>query len=70
MRTGNVVNGYILLIYIGDGGMAVVWKVEKDGYYYGIKVCKSKDELETKRFEREFRLMNAIKHLNVLSVYE
>ena len=70
MRIGDVVNGYKVLKYIGDGGMATVWKVEKDGHCYAIKVCKSEEESETKRFEREFRLMNAIKHPNVLSVYE
>ena len=70
MRTGDVVDGYKLVEYIGDGGMANVWKVEKDGHYYAIKVCKSKDYLDAKRFEREFRLMNAISHPNILTVYE
>ena len=70
MRTGDVVDGYKLLKYIGDGGMASVWKVEKENRYCAMKVCNSKEETEVKRFEREFRLMKAIAHQNVLSVYE
>lgn len=70
MKTGDVVNGYKLLKYIGDGGMASVWKVEKDGNFYAMKVCLKNDVNSIKRFQREFRLMQAINHINVLKVFE
>lgn len=70
MKTGDVVNGYKLQKYIGDGGMASVWKVEKDGMVYAMKVCKSTEEEIVRRFQREFRLMQSINHENVIKVFE
>lgn len=69
-----VINGYKLLRYIDKGGMAEVWYAEnKIGKPAAIKVllqkfCDDKDIIE--RFENEAKLMVALKHDHIRSVYD
>lgn len=70
MNKGLIINGYTVVRKLGEGGMASVWKVEKDGKYYAMKVCNSDEEELKKRFQREYRLMLSINDTHVLKVYE
>ena len=39
MEIGDIIKGYTIKEYIGDGGMGIVFKVEKDGKEYALKIC-------------------------------
>lgn len=39
MKRGDVISGYNILSMLGEGGMARVYEVEKDGVKYAMKVC-------------------------------
>ena len=45
----------LLKEYIGDGGMGIVFKVEKDGKEYALKICNTTDDEYVSRFKREIR---------------
>lgn len=70
MNKGEIINGYTIVRKLGEGGMASVWQVEKDGKYYAMKVCASDDEELKKRFQREYRLMTSINDPHVLKAFE
>ena len=70
IKVGDNINGYTFIRKIGEGGMGVVWEVDKAGKSYAIKICNSKEENQQKRFEREFRLMNSLDSPYVLKVFE
>ena len=70
MIKGETINGYIVVRKLGEGGMASVWQVIKDGKLYAMKVCASDEEEQKKRFQREFRLMMSIDDTHVLKVFE
>lgn len=70
VKIGDNIKGYTFIRKIGEGGMGVVWEVDKEGKSYAIKICNSKDESQRKRFEREFRLMNCLDNPYVLKAFE
>lgn len=71
MNIGDLIDGkYTLLEEIGKGGMGKVFRVEKDGIPYALKVCLEDAEDDVKRFKREVRLMSTIKHANVIEVVD
>lgn len=70
MKIGDNLNGYIIVKYIGAGGMGTVWKVNKNGIDYALKICTSKEEDHIKRFKREYRLMKNLEHPYVLKAIE
>lgn len=70
MNIGDVINGYEILEHINSGGMGSVYKVIKDNNVYALKSCFATSEDLIKRFDREIRLMESIKHDNVLSIID
>lgn len=70
MKIGEVINGYEILEHINSGGMGSVYKVIKDNKIYALKTCFTTDVELIKRFEREIRLMESIKHDNVISIID
>lgn len=61
---------YNVINKIGEGGFGEVFKVEKNGQYFALKICSKGDEDELKRFNRESRLMDFIKHDNVINILD
>lgn len=60
---------YIVKEIIGKGGFGEVFSVEgKDGVRYALKICKSSDDDDLKRFRREVRLLASVTHQNVIGV--
>lgn len=70
MNIGENINGYIVTKYIGGGGMGNVWKVNKDGVEYAVKISTSPEEEAVSRLNREYRLMKSLNHPNVLKAIE
>jgi len=69
MKIGDIVLGYTITSFLGEGGMAQVYEVEKDGIKYALKVCKPKSEDDIPRFKREYRMLSAIHNENVIRVF-
>lgn len=69
MKIGDIVSGYTITAFLGEGGMAYVYEVEKDGEKYALKVCKPKEADDIPRFKREYRMLSAIHNQNVIRVY-
>ena len=73
---GNTIQGkYRLLRRIGKGGMGVVFKAEKvtTKEEYAIKFMKRMfvdDEVLVERFKREFETLKAVRHPNVVNIYD
>lgn len=61
---------YNVIEKIGNGGFGEVYKVEKDGINYALKICKETDTEDIKRFKREVRLMEAVNQENVISILD
>ena len=64
---------YKLLEILGSGGMANVFKVEKNGFYYALKLLKDEllDEKRLNRFKNEIELMKKFNsHPNILSIID
>jgi len=61
---------YNVIDKIGEGGFGEVFKVEKNGEYYALKICSKGDEDDLKRFNRESRLMKSIEHDNVINIID
>lgn len=60
---------YIVKETIGKGGFGEVFSVEgEDGVRYALKICKSSDDDDLKRFRREVRLLASVTHQNVIGV--
>lgn len=71
MNIGDLIDEkYTLLEEIGKGGMGKVFRAEKNGTIFALKVCLDDGEDDTKRFKREVRLMSNIKHKNVIEVLD
>lgn len=69
---GKNVQGYEIIESIGKGGMAEVFKVEKDGQLYAMKVLNRwMDEKQRGRFRDEARAMTRLNgHPNILSIID
>lgn len=65
----NLIEGYSLVGEIGNGGMGIAWRAEKNGRTYTIKMCSDSDENSRRRFLREFRLMTTTNSSCVVKVY-
>ena len=65
-------NIYKTIKPLGAGGNGYVWKVERDGKEYAIKVLKlkKKDKKGKKRFYREIKFCENNKHNNLIYIYE
>lgn len=70
MKIGDNINGYIIVKFIGAGGMGTVWKVNRNGIDYALKICTSAEEDHIKRLKREYRLMRNLNHPFVLKAIE
>lgn len=70
IHIGDNIQGYTVIRMLGEGGMGIVWKVTKGEKSYALKICNSTEEVQKKRFEREFRLMNVLDCPYVLKVFE
>lgn len=70
MKRGDVISGYNILSMLGEGGMARVYEVEKDGVKYAMKVCVPQGEDDVPRFKREYRMLSSIHHQNVITVFD
>jgi serine/threonine protein kinase len=72
---GNMIGKYKLLEIVGRGGMGVVWKAQdaRTKGIVAIKVLDGKmmaDETSRKRFFREIKAVRAVKHPNVVAMYD
>lgn len=70
MKCGDNISGYTILSMLGEGGMARVFEVEKDGVKYAMKVCVPQYEYDVPRFKREYRMLSSIHHQNVIAVFD
>lgn len=65
-------NIYKTIKSLGAGGNGYVWKVERDGKEYAIKVLKlkKKNKEGRKRFYREIKFCENNRHNNLIHIYE
>lgn len=70
MKLGDIISGYTILSMLGEGGMARVFEVEKDGVKYAMKVYVPRYEDDKPRFKREYRMLSSIHHQNVITVFD
>jgi serine/threonine-protein kinase len=71
----NNINGYTTKDewFIGKGGFGSVYKAEKDGHFFAIKIIQSenlKTELDKKRLDNEIKALQKIDHPNVVKYHE
>lgn len=70
---GRTINGYKILEFINDGGFGVVYKAEKDGQLYALKlfreayVLKEYRKGEDNRIQREIDIIKSVKHENLVT---
>jgi tRNA A-37 threonylcarbamoyl transferase component Bud32 len=70
--SGAQLGAYRLLDLIGGGGMAEVYRAEREGSPYAVKVLARYDELPTElfeRFTREAELTSRLRHPNIVTVH-
>lgn len=73
---GQVVKGYKIIDFINDGGFGVVYKAEKDGVLYAIKIFKEAYVLreyrkgDDNRIQREIDVIRSVKHKNLVCYEE
>ena len=70
MEIGDIIKGYTIKEYIGDGGMGIVFKVEKDGKEYALKICNTTDDEYVSRFKREIRMMETINNNRIVKIID
>lgn len=71
MKIGDTIDKkYRIADEIGEGGMGRVLKVEHKKNEFALKYCADNDPESIKRFKREVRLMQSIKHENVIEVID
>jgi serine/threonine protein kinase len=62
---------YSIISRLGSGGFGNVYQVEgSDGNTYAMKLLKSADVINKKRFEREIKILATLDHPNVVRIYE
>lgn len=70
---GKTVNGYNIVDFINDGGFGVVYKAEKDGVLYALKlfrevyVLKEYRRGDDNRIQREIDIIKSVKHKNLVN---
>ena len=70
---GKTINDYKILEFINDGGFGVVYKAEKDGKFYALKlfreayVLKEYRKGEDNRIEREIAIIKSVHHNNLVA---
>lgn len=72
--TGQTINGYKFLNFINKGGFGSVYKAEKNGVSYAVKVFEEEYVLrefkqhgeENNRLKREIEIMKSIRHDNLV----
>ncbi|MGE0792175.1 MAG: tetratricopeptide repeat protein [Sandaracinaceae bacterium] len=64
------VGGYVLGELIGEGGFARVYRATRGGDVFALKRLTSEDATATARFEREAKILRAIKHPNLIELVD
>ena len=70
---GKLINGYKIISFINDGGFGVVYKAEKDGKSYALKlfreayVLKEYRRGDDNRIQREIDIIKAVHHENLVA---
>jgi serine/threonine-protein kinase len=70
---GRSINGYLVINFINDGGFGVVYKAEKEGKLYALKlfreayVLKEYRRGDDNRIQREVDIIKSVKHKNLVS---
>lgn len=71
--TGTTFNGYKIIQFIDSGGFGSVYKAEKDGHYYAIKIFREdyvlkeyREKGEENRIKREIDIMKSVSHPNLI----
>lgn len=73
MNIGTVISGkYEVIAKIGQGGMGTVLRVLRnaDGKGFALKYCHLPDETAKRRFTREARVMQNLKHQNIVPLVD
>ncbi len=64
------INGYKIIRTLGAGNFGTTYEVEKDGTKYALKLIREnildKEAVQTRRIEREIRILKAIENENVV----
>lgn len=55
---------------IGHGASGYVYKVHKDTDLYAVKACTGFDKESLRRFDREIRIAQSLKHPNIIEIYD
>ena len=50
--------------------MGIVFKVEKDGKEYALKICNTTDDEYVSRFKREIRMMETINNNRIVKIID
>ena len=71
--TGTIINEYKIIKFIDSGGFGSVYKAEKDGILYAIKIFREdyvlkeyREKGENNRIKREIDIMKSISHPNLI----
>lgn len=72
MKIGSLIDKYVIIDEIGEGGMGCVLKVQDttNNSFYALKYCKETDEKSLRRFTREVKVVSNTSHTNVVKVIE
>jgi eukaryotic-like serine/threonine-protein kinase len=72
LREGQVVGGYTVVMFVGDGGSAEVYRVRRDadGTTWALKVLRSDGGFARKRFAREAQVLRAMNHRRIVAFEE
>jgi eukaryotic-like serine/threonine-protein kinase len=66
---GDSIGAYSVIAKLGEGGFGAVYHVaDPSGAEFAVKVCHHDDELTRRRFAREVRIMESMRHPNVMPV--
>lgn len=69
LNTGEIFDGYEVLSLLGQGGMGAVYKVEKQGKIFALKVITTENMKAEARFEREAgAAMSVSGHPNIVAI--
>ena len=71
--SGKTINGYKIIEFIDSGGFGSVYKAEKDGIIYAIKIFREdyvlkeyREKGEDNRIKREIDIMKSVSHPNLI----
>jgi len=70
---GTIIRDYTIIEFIDSGGFGSVYKAEKDGIYYAIKIFREdyvlkeyREKGENNRIKREIDIMKSVSHPNLI----